>query len=197
MFAQAGHLIISTIVGLYLFCVLLRFIFQTLRADFTNPLSKFLVTITNPPLKLLRRIIPGFGGIDIASLVLAFSVALIKVYTLAPLRGFHLHGLGPNATPGIASGLMWALGAVVDAVIWIFIIAMIIRVILSWVQPQGSYNPLSGVLYSLTDPILRPIRRFIPPIGGFDLSIIPALLVLFLAQIFIVGSIARLALTLS
>jgi len=161
LLSNVGRLIVTTVFGLYLLCVLLRFLFQLFRADFRNPISQFLVTVTNPPLKLLRRIVPGFGGVDIASLILAFLVAFAQNYLVVMLDG----RLG-----NIVTLLISAVLSVATTLVWILIVAMLIRIVLSWVQPQGSNNPIMGVLYSLTEPIMAPARRLIKPIGGLDLS---------------------------
>ncbi len=178
---EAGRLIIETILGLYLLCILLRFMFQLFRADFRNPISQFLVTITNPPLKLLRRIIPGFGGIDVASLVLAFIVAGIKLYLISILFG---------GVPNAAGVAILAVAEILKMLVYIILIAIIIRIILSWVQPQGSHNPLVSLLYSITEPVMAPARRIIPALGGLDLSPILVLLVLQVILILVVAPIA-------
>jgi len=175
--SDAGSLIVSTIVGLYLLCVLLRFLFQLFRADFRNPISQFIVTVTNPPLKLLRRFIPGVGGVDIASLVLALIVGLIEVYLLSVLRGH---------VPGVAGAAVLAVANILKTLIWILIIAMIIRIVLSWIQPQGGQNPLIGIIYAITEPIMAPARRIIPSIGGLDLSPILVFLALNVLLILVV-----------
>lgn len=178
---EAGRLIIETILGLYLLCILLRFMFQLMRADFRNPISQFLVSITNPPLKLLRRIIPGFGGIDIASLVLAFLVAALKLYLIAMLFG---------GVPHPAGVAILAVAEILKMLVYIILIAIIIRIVLSWIQPQGSGNPLVSLLYSITEPVMAPARRIIPAIGGLDLSPILVLLVLQVVLILLVAPLA-------
>lgn len=178
---EAGRLIIETILGLYLLCILLRFMFQLFRADFRNPISQFLVSITNPPLKLLRRIIPGFGGIDIASLVLAFVVAALKLYLIAIIFG------GMPHPAGVA---ILAVAEILKMLVYIILIAIIIRIVLSWIQPQGSHNPMMSLLYSVTEPVMAPARRIIPSIGGLDLSPILVLLVLQVVLILLVAPLA-------
>jgi len=186
-FGDAGRLIIETVLGLYLLCVLLRFIFQLFRADFRNPISQFLVKITNPPLKLLRRVIPGFGGIDIASLVLAFLVAVLKLYLIVIITG---------AVPKPAGVAILAVAEILKMLVYIILVAIIIRIVLSWIQPQGSGNPMVSLLYSITEPVMAPARRFIPAIGGLDLSPILVLLVLQVVLILVVAPIADFGATL-
>lgn len=152
--------LIQTLFGLYILAVLLRFLLQTVRADFYNPISQFLVKATNPPLKILRRIIPGLGGIDLASLILAWALKAIELLLVIAITGHAANLFGP---------LIWAIPELVELVINIFLFAVLIQVILSWVSP-GNYNPASALLYSLTGPIMRPAQKILPPMGGLDLS---------------------------
>lgn len=160
--------LISTLFSLYIGAVLLRFLLALVRADFYNPLSQFLVKITNPVLVPLRRFVPPMGKLDTASLVLAFSLKLIAVVLLMSLQGINI-GLG---------GLVLAvLADLIRTVVWIFMIALIIQAIMSWVG--NSYgNPMGSLLDSLTAPLLDPIRKFVPLIGMVDLSPLVAILLL-------------------
>ncbi len=152
--------LIQTLFGLYILAVLLRFLLQLVRADFYNPISQFLVKATNPPLKVLRRIIPGLGGIDLASLVLAWLLKSIEILLIILVSGSAVNLLAP---------LLWAIPELVELVINIYFFGILIQVILSWVSP-GSYNPAVALLYSLTAPIMRPAQKILPPMGGLDLS---------------------------
>ena len=152
--------LIQTLFGVYILAVLLRFLLQTVRADFYNPISQFLVKVTNPPLKILRRFIPGFGGIDIASLVLVWALQALELLLVLTITSGVVSLIGP---------LLWAIPKLVELVINIYLFAILIQVILSWVSP-GNYNPASALIYSLTAPILRPAQRLLPPMGGLDLS---------------------------
>jgi len=152
--------LIQTLFGVYILAVLLRFLLQTVRADFYNPISQFLVKATNPPLKILRRFIPGFGGIDIASLVLVWALQALELLLVLTITSGTVSLIGP---------LLWAIPNLVELVINIYLFAILIQVILSWVSP-GNYNPASALIYSLTAPILRPAQRLLPPMGGLDLS---------------------------
>lgn len=172
--SNAGVFLVQTIIGLYLLCVLLRFLLQYFQADFRNPLSQFLVTVTNPPLKILRRFVPGFRGIDFSSLVLALLVAALEIFLVRLM-------IGQNVSA--SSMIFGSLGTVLQTLVYIFMIAIIIRIVLSWLQPQGSSNPMISVLYSITEPILAPARRLLPPIGGLDLSPMLTIIVLMLVLI--------------
>jgi YggT family protein len=152
--------LVQTLFGLYILAVLLRFLLQLFRADFYNPISQFLVKATNPPLKILRRIIPGLGGIDLASIVLAWLLKAIELGLVITISGSSFNLIAP---------LLWAIPELVELFINIFLFAILIQVILSWVNP-GSYNPAIGLLNSLTAPVLRPAQKLLPPMGGLDLS---------------------------
>ncbi|MBL3527493.1 MAG: YggT family protein [gamma proteobacterium endosymbiont of Lamellibrachia anaximandri] len=158
--ANPAIFLIQTLFGLYILAVMLRLILQLVKADFYNPVSQFLVRATNPPLKLLRRFIPGFGGIDISSIVLAWILKAAELGLVILLSGASVSALGP---------ILWAIPELVELLINIFLFAILIQVILSWINP-GAYNPVSALLHSLTDPVMRPARRILPPISGLDLS---------------------------
>jgi YggT family protein len=164
--------LIQTIFGLYILAVLLRFLLQWVRADFYNPISQFLVKITTPPLKILRRFIPGLGGIDLAALLLAWGLKYIELVLILMVAGTTINLLGP---------LFWAIPELLELFINIFLFAVLIQVILSWINP-GSYNPASALLYSLTEPVMRPARNVLPPISGLDLSPMLVMIVLILLK---------------
>jgi len=179
---SASIYLISTLFSFYLALVMIRFMLQLVRADFHNPLSQFVVKATNPPLRLLRRIIPSLSGIDLASLVLLLGLQVLMLWLLhmATGRAVTVSGL-----------LLMSLAELISLTITIYLIAIIALVILSWIGPQG-YNPLSGLLYSLTEPVMRPARRLLPPISGIDLSPILVIVFLQLMKILVVAPITDL-----
>jgi YggT family protein len=164
---QATQFLISTLFDLYMMVVILRIWLQLSRADFYNPVSQFVVKATNPILVPLRRVIPGFAGIDWAGVVLLLLVAFSKVALLQALYGSGF----PVAELAIV-GAISVIKEVLSLIFWV----MLIRVILSWVS-QG-YNPIEALLHQLTEPMLNPIRRVLPDMGGFDLSIMVFLIAL-------------------
>jgi YggT family protein len=161
--------------GLYTLAVLLRFLLQAVRADFHNPVSQFVVRITAPLLKPLRRVVPAVRGYDLASLVLAWLLKVLELSIIGAL-------IGAAAFPAT---LVWAIPALVSLVINIFLFAILIVVILSWINPQG-YNPAMVILHRLTAPLLEPARRLIPPIGGIDLSPMLVMVGLYLLEMLVV-----------
>ena len=153
--------IVDTLIGLALYAVLLRLLMQWSRADFRNPISQAVVRLTNPLVMPLRRILPPIGKVDTASVVSVVIVALADVAILFAIRGF-----------GLPPGLIWAREAAVEivrTVLWIYFYAILLYAVLSLIAP-GGYSPVQSLLVSLCEPVLRPIRRVIKPIGGLDLS---------------------------
>ena len=170
-----GYLV-QTFLSLYLVAMLLRFLLQLVRADFYNPISQFLVRITNPLLLPLRKVIPGIGKYDTASLVLLLILQLTLLVVIVLLRGGNIP---------IVSLLLVAVLEIILLMINVFIFAIFVQVILSWINP-GTHNPVSGLLYSLTTPVLRPIQRLLPPVSGMDLSPLFALIGLQVLKMLIV-----------
>jgi len=181
-FIEALIYIIQTLGSLYLLIVLLRFILQLVRADFYNPLSQFIVKATQPLVTPLRRIIPGFAGLDLASLILAILVQLLLMIVTLTLMGYNVGGF-------ILQLLVWSMIGVTSLFLKVFFFALIISVILSWVAP-GSYNPGAQLVNQICEPLLAPFRRLLPNLGGLDISPIFAFIAINLADRFIIGSLA-------
>ncbi len=156
--------------------LIMRFWLQWVKADFYNPLSQFIVKVTNPFVIPLRRIIPGLGGLDLATLLLAYAVACLKFFILTALAGDSL---------GILAFYIGLLVFIKQAGFLLFVI-MIIMAIMSWVV-QG-YNPTLMIFHQLTEPFLRPIRAIIPSIGGLDLSMLVAFLIMNVINILLSSS---------
>lgn len=154
----------------YIFLVLTRFILQAVRADFYNPISQFVVRATNPLLVPLRKVIPGWGGIDVASLVLTVILIIVKILVILWLSGF---GGMPGIAPLILVGVRDLASILINYMFW----AILIRVILSWIAPDPT-QPFTRIMIQITEPIMAPARRILPPMGGLDLS--PILVLLFL-----------------
>ncbi|MFZ7028019.1 YggT family protein [Pseudomonas aeruginosa] len=178
----AAIYILQTLGSLYLLIVLLRFILQLVRADFYNPLSQFIVRATKPLLNPLRRIIPGFGEIDLASLVLAILIQLVLMILILMLMGYGVGGF-------IMQLLIWSIIAVTSLFLKVFFFALIISVILSWVAP-GSYNPGAQLVNQICEPLLMPFRKLLPNLGGLDISPIFAFLALKLIDMLVINNLA-------
>jgi len=181
-------LVINTLFDLYILLVLLRFLLQLLRADFYNPVSQFIVKLTHYPLKVLRRVIPSVGGQDAAAIVLCLILIYAKflLLRLLSIPAVQIGGvMAPLDGVSYAGLLVFCVADLIALVLTVFLVAVIIQVILSWINP-GQYNPVIGLVHKLSDPVLKPIRKLIPSLGGLDLSPLFATLALLVAKMLIV-----------
>jgi len=176
MIASALAFILQTIFGLFTLVLLLRFYLQLTRAPFQNPVSQAVVAVTNFIVKPVRRIIPGFRGIDLTTLLLAYLTQFILLLLLRWLGDFPFLVAGSGIWISLF-GL--ALVEILKLSIYIFLYAVIAQAILSWINP---YNQLTPLLDALTRPVLTPLRRVIPTAGGFDFS---PIIVFIVAQLLI------------
>jgi YggT family protein len=172
--SNAGVFLISTLFGLYILAFMLRLILQMVRADFYNPVSRFIVKITNPPLKPLRRFIPGFAGIDMASVIIMLALQMLEFFIITLLRNF--------PAPDILGLTLYAFIELVTLGFYVFLFSIFILAILSWINP-GQYNPINNLLSQITAPVLRPVRRLLPPMSGMDLSPMLAMVGLWLIKL--------------
>jgi len=185
---EAFSFLIRTVFDLYILAVALRFLLQLVRADFYNPISQFLVKITNPTLRPLRRIIPNYRNTDLSAITIMICLKIIELMLLALIIGGRI--------PVFSGLLILSFAQILNLIIYIFIIAIFIHVILSWFSP-GAYNPATVLLYRLTEPLLKPARQLLPPTGGLDLSPIFVFVFLQLLIILLVKPLIHLGLSLS
>lgn len=176
-FNNALTFLIDTFVGLYILAVLLRFLFQLFRTDFQNPFSQFLLKITTPALRPFRNIIPGIKGIDWPALVLLLILQFALLVILGMIQG---------SIPALGNLVILTIASLLKLTIWVFIIALLITFILSWVAP-GTYNYMTSILTSLTEPLLTPIRKKLPSTGGIDFSMLIVLVLLQLVLMLVVS----------
>jgi YggT family protein len=161
--------LIDSLLTAYLYLLILRFVMQLVRADFRNQFAHFVVVVTNPVIMPLRRILPPVGKIDTASVLAIVLVAALTIGAVTLLT-----------TQMLLDPLSWVLATarmLLRSFLVFFMGAIFIYALLSWVVPAG-YNPVMSLLGAVCEPVLRPIRRLIPPIGGLDLSALWALLAL-------------------
>lgn len=175
---EAINYLLSFAFDALLMLLVLRVWLQIVRADFYNPLSQFIVKVTNPVVIPLRRIIPGFGGVDLSTLLLAFTVATLK-FIIIPL----LNGGDFNVISSLYLGFLYLIK---QTGVLLFML-MLVMALMSWVV-QG-FNPTQAIFHQLTEPFLKPIRRIVPSIGGLDLSVLIAFLLLNVVNIFLSGSV--------
>jgi len=194
-FTSPLTLIVTTLFDLYVLIVLLRFMLQLMRADPHNSVSQFIIKLTTPPLRYLRRFIPSVFGQDASALVLCLIVTYAKFILL---RMLDIEVVHINNTIAYIGGvgylglLIYSIADLVSLFLSIFLIAILIQVILSWVNP-GIYNPVIGLVNTLVTPALRPIQKLIPPVGGIDLSPLFAILMIMVAKMLIIAPIMNLA----
>lgn len=177
MIDDALKLVVDVAFGLVVYALLVRFLMQLMHAPFRNPIGQAVMALTDWIVKPLRRLFPGFAGIDWASLVAAFLFQVAWLLALYAIfgRGFGLSGAG------VAYLLATALIELVKAALWLLVIVVIVQAVLSWVAPDG---PLAGLLNAMTFPFLRPLRRLVPPIGG-ALDLTPLILIVIIQLILI------------
>ena len=175
--------LIDTLFSLYILAVLLRFLLQWCGADFYNPISQFLVKVTHPPLKILRRFVPSIGKIDTSSLILLLSLQMLADFSILLLKG---------VTINIGALTILSITQLIALLINVFVFAVFARAILSWLNP-GSFDAAASILATLTEPLLDIIRKVIPDLGGLDLSPLAALLLLQLAKMVILPPLHELA----
>lgn len=169
--------IVNALTSLYLLVLLLRFWMPWLRADFRNPLAQGILRFTSPIVVPVRRLVPSFGRLDTATVLVAFVIQYLTVLLLLLIMG---------QTAGVAAIAVTSIVKLVVLSINLFVYAIFIRIILSWIS-QGGYNPATAIITTLTEPLLRPFRRMLPPLGGFDLSPIFAIILLLAATIVVNG----------
>lgn len=175
--------LIDTVVSLYILAVVLRFLFQWTHADFKNPISQFLIRITHPPLKILRRFVPSIGKIDTAAVVFALTLQMLADFSILMLKGVMV---------SIPALIILSFTQLVSLMINVFVFAVFARALLSWFD-SGNYNPASSLLQSLTEPLLNVCRKIIPDLAGMDLSPLIALVALQLAKMMILPPLNELA----
>jgi YggT family protein len=158
--ANPLEFLITTLISLYILAIMLRFLLGMVRADFYNPVSQFLVRITNPLLVPMRKVLPGIGKLDTSAIVLMLLLQMLSVFIMLTLRG---------ANVPVLMLPVYAVGELVLLLINVFLVAIVVQVVVSWVNP-GTYNAVNSLLYSLTSPLLKPIQRILPSMSGIDLA---------------------------
>jgi YggT family protein len=158
--ASALVFIVNALTSLYLLVLLLRFWLPWLRADFRNPLAQGILKLTSPVIVPLRRIIPSFGRLDTATVLVAFVLQYLGLMLILLIVGDGA-AFSDIAITSIVKLVLLSMN--------LFMFAIFVRIILSWISP-GQHNPATAIITTLTEPLLSPVRRLIPPLGGFDIS---------------------------
>lgn len=161
--------LIEALFGIYMAIVALRIIMQWAEWEYHNPLVTVIIRITQVPVKFLRRFIPAVGRWDTATIILLLLLSMIKLLLISLLQ---------TGQPQAIAFVLFVIADIFSLFITLFTVSIIVEVILSWVSPQGSYNPITPLITRMNTPILRPIRQVLPTMGGIDLSPLIALLAL-------------------
>lgn len=176
MVAQTLIFLLTTVGDLFVLALLLRFVLQWLRAPARNQLSEFLAALTNFIVLPARRVIPGWWGLDLATLVVAWLVAALQLWLVLQIKGYEL-----GSAAGVALAAVAALAAIDIArlAVYVVMIAVVLQAVLSWVNPHSALAP---VLTVVTRPFLRPFQKVVPTVSNVDLS---PLIVLLICQLLI------------
>jgi YggT family protein len=183
MFGQIALFLLDTVVSFLVLLLLTRFHFQWLRVPFRNPVGEFLVAATNWIVLPARRVIPGLAGLDLATILTAWVVQALGLWAKLAIAG---------SEPGALALLAVAALELVRFSMYILVVALIVQAVFSWVNPSA---PLAWIFNAITQPFLRPLRRFIPPVGGIDLTPL-VLIVLLQVLVFPINHLQALAATL-
>ena len=172
--------IFNTIAGLYLLFVVARFLLQLAKADFYNPISQAVFRATDPVVRVLRSFIPGYKGVDFSSLILAFIVQFLAISVTILLYG--------GSIPSVGFIITWSFIGILNFIILFYYYALIASIIMSFVMMfSGNMNPhpILLLVWQITEPIMAPFRKVIPPMGGLDFSPIFIFLIIGLIRNFI------------
>lgn len=181
-------LVINTVFDLYIMLLLLRFMLQAFRADFYNPVAQFIVKVSTPPLKFLRRFIPSIAGHDTSAIVLALVLIVIKLLILKILAVPFIEIAGATvaiASAGFISLVIIAMAELLALTLNVFLFAIIILVVLSWLSPSA-YNPVTRLIQTIANPVMRPIKKVMPNFAGLDLSPLVATLAIMMLKMLLI-----------
>ncbi|RDB42631.1 YggT family protein [Halomonas sp. DQ26W] len=182
---NAGLLLVNTLINIYLFLMMLRFLLQASQADYYNPISQSVVKITQPVVRPFQSFLgPVMGRFDLATLAAAFVLKAISIVVILQIAGFGM--------PPIANVAIGAVAAIANAILKIYFFALIVMIILSWVAPNASH-PGALLIMQLVEPIMAPVRKVIPPLGMIDLSPIVVFIAISLIDGIVVGALTRAA----
>ena len=175
-FANAGIFLVQTFLGLYVILLLIRFLMQISRADYYNPICQAVVKLTDPVVKPLRPIIPSFKRIDLATFIIALFVQTSAISIIMMLTGNQIF---------LPAYILWGLVGLASIILDIYFFSLLVMVIASWIAPYSTH-PATTLINQLTDPICRPARKLLPPMGGLDFSIILVFVIITLIDSFLI-----------
>ena len=178
---NAGVFLVQTVFGLYLMMVIIRFMLQLAKADFYNPLAQAVVKMTQPFVTILQKVMPRTGRFSLATLVLAFLVQLLLIVVVLLIAGFDL--------PNPMSLAVWSLIGLASQVLDLLFFAILASIVLSWLAPQTNH-PGAYLLHQLTEPVMSPVRRMLPNLGGLDFSPILVFIMINLVDMLVIQNAA-------
>ena len=184
--ANAAQILIEFVFGILVGLLVLRILLQLVRANFHNPICQFLYKASNPLLMPLRKIIPAWRRLDIAGVVLAWALLLLKRVLIFAMLA---------SVPSFGGLVLIAMADLIGFTLMVMLILIFVRVILSFVG-SDSYHPVVPLVFQLTEPVLKPVRKRLPVLGGFDLSPMIVVLAIFLLQALVVAPLLDLGLRL-
>ncbi len=188
MLTDALQFLLRILFELFASAFWLRFYMQWARVPFHNPFAQFIVKVTDFAVRPVRRLLPGLFGLDLSSLALFYVAELLAVLGMFWLDGFPFMVAGAGVLPGF---LLLALGGALRLGIYILMGLILIQAVISWVNP---FSPHAPVFYSLARPCLAPLQRWVPQIGGVDLTPLVAFIIMQLVLIAPVAGLERWAL---
>ena len=179
--SNAGVFLVQTVFGLYLTLVIIRFMLQLAKADFYNPLAQAVVKMTQPFVTILQKVMQRTGRFSLATLVLAFLVQLLLIVVVLLIAGFDL--------PNPMSLAVWSLIGLASQVLDLLFFAILASIVLSWLAPQTNH-PGAYLLHQLTEPVMSPVRRMLPNLGGLDFSPILVFIMINLVDMLVIQNAA-------
>ena len=179
--SNAGVFLVQTVFGLYLTLVIIRFMLQLAKADFYNPLAQAVVKMTQPFVTILQKVMPRTGRFSLATLVLAFLVQLLLIVVVLLIAGFDL--------PNPMSLAVWSLIGLASQVLDLLFFAILASIVLSWLAPQTNH-PGAYLLHQRTEPVMSPVRRMLPNLGGLDFSPILVFIMINLVDMLVIQNAA-------
>lgn len=160
--------VLGIVFDIYITVLLLRFLLERVRADFYNPICQLLIKITDPALKPLRRLIPPWGNVDLAAIILMIGLSFMSVWMVSRIA---------PVTLAWAQLLQFTLIKLTLTLLMIYFVLILAAVLISWLG-NNARHPVIPLVYQLTNPVLRPIQKYIPPMGGFDITPLLVLLLI-------------------
>lgn len=186
--SNAGVFLVGLVFDIYIIILILRLLMQKRGASYYNPFSQLIIKLTNVFVTPMQKVLPGFKGFDVAIVFLILLFEVIETLLILWLR--------QGIVPGFWGTIIISVAMVGDKVVNLYFYAIIVRAIMSWVE-SSQRNPVAEIVFLITEPLMRPARRIIPTIAGFDLSPIPLLIALQLISIYGFGALANLGMRLA